>query len=122
MTDSRHCVLLITNVMESDVFVMTTPTDQPKGWHPQDIKSAVWKRGTTLSKLATDNGLSESACRASLIRPQPEADRVISKFLGVDLHRLWPDRYDEDGGQIRHVRDEPTQDRDAMHRLSHEAI
>lgn len=118
MTDSRHCVLLITNVMETAVSVMNTNQRPPKGWHPQDIKSAVWKRGTTLSKLATDNGLKESHCRASLLRSQPEADRVISKFLGVPLHELWPDRYDEEGGQIRHVRDEPTQDRDAMHRLS----
>jgi Ner family transcriptional regulator len=114
-------VLFITNVMETDVSAMTAERKQPRGWHPQDIKSAVWKRGTTLSRLATDNGLSESACRAALIRPQPEADRVISKFLGVSLHSLWPDRYDEEGGQIRHVRDEPTQDRGAMHRLSGEA-
>lgn len=93
-----------------------------QGWHPEDIKASVRKRGMTLTKLATDNGLSESACRASLIRPQPEADRVISKFLGVALHCLWPDRYDEEGGQIRHVRDEPTEDRDAMHRLSARAV
>ena len=104
--------------MEGDSSVMKTQPHQPPGWHPQDIKGAVWKRGLTLSKLATDNGLSESACRASLLRPQPEADRVISAFLGVALHELWPDRYDDEGGQIRHVRDEPTQDRDAMHRLS----
>lgn len=104
--------------METAVSVMNRQRRQPQGWHPQDIKSAVWKRGTTMSQLAKDHGLSESACRASLIRPQPEADRVISKFLDVALHVLWPDRYDEDGGQIRHVRDEPTEDRGAMHRLS----
>lgn len=97
---------------------MTIKADQPKGWHPQDIKSAVWKRGTTLSRLAKDNGLSESACRAALIRPQPEADRVISKFLGIALHILWPDRYDEDGAQVRHVRDDPNHVRDENHRLS----
>lgn len=97
---------------------MTDQEDQPRGWHPEDIKAAIRKRGTTLSKLALDNGLSESACRAALIRPQLGPDRVISKFLGVALHVLWPDRYDEEGGQIRHVRDEPTQDRDEAHRLS----
>ncbi len=97
---------------------MTTERKQPNGWHPQDIKSAVWKRGTTMSKLATDNGLSESACRAALIRPQPEADKVISEFLGVPLHCLWPDRYDEEGGQIRHVRDDISDDRPGNHRLS----
>lgn len=91
---------------------------KPKGWHPQDIKAAVWKRGMTLSKLALDNGLDDSACRASLLRPQPEADRVISAFLGVPLHKLWPDRYDEAGERVHHVRDEPTRDRAGAHRLS----
>ncbi|MBI1408160.1 MAG: hypothetical protein GC145_18765 [Caulobacter sp.] len=75
-------------------------------------------RGMTLSRLATDNGLHESAVRAALIRPQPEADKVISKFLGVALHELWPDRYDTDGGRVRHVRDDNTTVSMAAHRLS----
>lgn len=79
-----------------------------RGWHSEDIKAAIRKRGQSLKSLALANGLCESACRASLLRPQPASDRVISKFLGVPLHRLWPDRYLA-GGQrrpVRHVRDE----------------
>jgi Ner family transcriptional regulator len=91
---------------------------EPKGWHPQDIKAAIWKRGLTLSRLALDNGLDESACRAALLRPQPEADKVISAFLGVCLHELWPARYDESGGRIHHVRDEDKPERSGAHRLS----
>ncbi len=96
----------------------TAPPEKVEGMHPEDIKAAIRKRGMTLSKLALDNGLDESCCRAALIRSQPEAEKVISRFLGVPLHRLWPDRYDESGGRVRHVRDEDTSERDDSHRLS----
>jgi Ner family transcriptional regulator len=89
-----------------------------RGWHAEDIKAAVRKKGCSLKSLALDNKLSESACRASLCRPQPAADRVISEFLGVALHKLWPARYDPDGRRIRarHVRDENKPERAATHR------
>lgn len=97
----------------------TTDTEEaPKGWHPEMIKAQIRMRGMTLSLLATRNDLHESACRAALIRSQPEAERVIAKYLGVSLHELWPDRYDEQGGRIRHVRDETNHVRDENHRLS----
>ncbi len=93
------------------------PTAEDGGWHPEVIKTAIRVRGTTLSKLALDHGLPESSCRVALIRPHPEADKVISKFLAVPLCELWPSRYDDDGNAIRHEREEPTQDRDPAHRL-----
>jgi len=102
----------------------TTPVSKPRrrqpkktGWHAEEIKARVRMNGTTLTKLALDNGLDESACRAALRRPQPQADRVISRFLGVPLHELWPDRYDSEGLPIRHVRDEHNHERDDAHRL-----
>lgn len=73
-------------------------------------------RGSTLTQLAVDNGLNPSACRQSLIRPQLKADRVISRFLGVPLHELWPDRYDTNGDPIRHVRADSRDVRDGNHR------
>ncbi len=91
---------------------------RPTTWHAELIKAAIRMRGTTLTKLALDHGLDESAVRAALVRRQPEADRVISLFLGVPLHELWPDRYDESGGRIRHVRDENSHDRAGAHRLT----
>ncbi len=96
----------------------TEGDEGPKAPHPEEIKAMIRMRGMTLSKLATDAGLHESACRAALIRSQPEAEKVISKFLGKPLHELWPDRWDEDGGRVRHVRDESNHDRDESHRLS----
>lgn len=91
---------------------------KPTVWHPELIKAAISMRNMTLTKLARDNDLDESAVRAALKRPQPKADKVISKFLGIPLHELWPDRYDESGGRIRHVRDENTHERPVAHRLS----
>lgn len=81
-----------------------------KRWHPEEIKAAVRMKGTTLSKLATDNDQHDSVCRAALIRPCAVGERIISSFLNVSLHELWPDRYAPDGRRLslRHVRDEDT--------------
>ena len=90
----------------------------PQGLHPEDIKAAIRKKDSSLTSLALANGLCESACRAALRRSQPAAELVISKFLGVPLHKLWPDRYDRTGSRraSRHVRDENKRKRDAAHR------
>ena len=85
-------------------------------WAPPVIKAAIAMRGSTLTKLATDNGLNPSACRQSLLRPQPRADKVISRFLGVPLNVLWPERYDEFGDAIRHVRADSKHEHDENHR------
>jgi Ner family transcriptional regulator len=75
-------------------------------------------RKTTLSKLATDNGLHESVCRQALIRPTPSGELVISAFLDVPLQELWPERYGPDGRRYatRHVRVENKHDRNGAHR------
>lgn len=92
-------------------------TVMAKGWHAEDIKGAIRKRGRSLTALALENDLCESACRAALLRPQPAAEKVISEFLGVSLHLLWPDRYFRDGNRKprRHVRDELNQNRAGAH-------
>lgn len=88
------------------------------GMHPEQIKAAIRMRGMTLSKLALDNGLDESACRSALIRSQPKAEKVIAAYLGLPLHDLWPSRYDAEGLRIRHVRDEIYHEHHENHRLS----
>jgi Ner family transcriptional regulator len=89
-----------------------------KGWHPEDIGAAVRKKGTTLSKLATDNGRHESLCRAALRRPSPIGEKIISAFLNVPPQQLWPDRYSIGGERLktRHVRDGSSQNRNDAHR------
>lgn len=97
---------------------MRRTTRQTKIWHPEQIKAAVRMRDTTLSKLALDNGCAESVCRSALIRSSPTGEAIISAFLNVSLHELWPDRYSKTGLRLvgRHVRDEDTQNRAAAHR------
>lgn len=68
-----------------------------EGWHPEDIKAAVRKTGITLSQLALDHGLSESACRVALIRPSLPGETAIAAQIGVAAHEIWPDRYEPDG-------------------------
>lgn len=99
----------------------STPKSKPKGWHPADIRAAVTKRKQTLTGLALENGLDGSACRAALIRPVLNAEIVISRFLGVPLHVLWPDRWDAEGRRYRHVRVEKYHDRDHSQRQNSRA-
>lgn len=69
----------------------------PKGWHREDIKAAVRKRGITLERLAEDNGLDKRECSLALLRPSYAAEMVIAEFLGVSPREIWPQRYDADG-------------------------
>lgn len=83
--------------------------------HPAEIRAEIAMRGMTLTRLATEAGLDESACRVALIRPLLSAEKAISRFLGVPLHQLWPDRWDAEGRRYRNVRDENNHDRDVAH-------
>ena len=68
------------------------------GRHPEHIKADIRMRGITLTRLALDNGLSESAVRKALCRHSrgcPAGERVIVELLEADPRELWPDFYRE---------------------------
>lgn len=67
------------------------------GWHSEDVKAAVRKRGETLVSLARRNHFSESYLRSVLIRPLYQGEQIIAKFIGVKPQVIWPDRYNADG-------------------------
>lgn len=71
-----------------------------KGWHKEDIKAAVRKRGTTLRALSVKAGLCRDAAGQGLSRPYPGAQRAIAAFLDVPLNELWPQWYDQTGQRI----------------------
>lgn len=71
--------------------------EQAEGWPPERIRVAIRDRGISQAALARQNGLSEGAVRNAIVQPTPAAERVISEFLGVPLHELWPSRYFPDG-------------------------
>ncbi|MEQ1714048.1 MAG: helix-turn-helix domain-containing protein [Hyphomicrobium sp.] len=74
-----------------------------KTWDKHEIKAAIGRRRQTLTGLADLYGLSRSAIGATLTsrsKPITAADQAISHFLGVPLHQLWPDRYDDRGHRL----------------------
>ncbi len=69
--------------------------------HPADIKAAVEKKGSNLTKIALDAGLSESACRMALRNKYvPAGERAIAAYLNIAPHKLWPNRYDRDDNRV----------------------
>jgi Ner family transcriptional regulator len=66
--------------------------------HEADILAAVRKSHFRfLPAIAARYGVSDAALRASFRRPQRSAERALSKALGIPLHVMWPDRWDENG-------------------------
>jgi Ner family transcriptional regulator len=68
-----------------------------EGWHREDVKAAVRKRGCTLADLSRRHGFAPEAASIALRRPWGAIERIIAKFLGVEPRDIWPERYTEDG-------------------------
>ncbi|CAB3764228.1 helix-turn-helix domain-containing protein [Paraburkholderia humisilvae] len=78
------------------------PTEQSRtGWHKEDIKAAIRKRGKTMNDLARDYGLPVSNVRNALARPVFSGEKAIATFLDIPPHELWPDRWTPEGRRIR---------------------
>jgi len=79
----------------------------PQVWDRHAIVAEIKRRGETLTNLATRSGLSPSSVRVTLNRKRAvvTADIAISKFIGVPLHQLWPERYDAKGNRLTKIRD-----------------
>lgn len=71
------------------------------GWHKEDIKAAIRKRGMNMVTLAIQYGVQPSLVRNCLGRPLISGERVIADFLGVPLHELWPERWTRTGERVR---------------------
>lgn len=64
------------------------------------IRAMLRSRGTSLAKLARENGLSRAAMTQALVMPGKKAEKLISDALGVPPYRLWPDRYTRKGTRL----------------------
>jgi len=73
------------------------PSEPLSGWHSEDVKAAVRKRGHTLVSLARKNRLSDSYLRNTLMRPLYRGEQIIARFVGVPAELIWPERYHADG-------------------------
>ena len=61
------------------------------------IKFQLRVRGSSLSALARELGVSRHAPRLALVKPYPKMERAIADKLGLKPMELWPERYDETG-------------------------
>jgi Ner family transcriptional regulator len=73
------------------------PPKALSGWHAEDVKAAIRKKGLTLSALSKKHHYSDSYLRGTLIRRRPRGEEIIARFLGVSPADIWPDRYSGDG-------------------------
>jgi Ner family transcriptional regulator len=65
-----------------------------KRWDRFAIKAEVHRRGTTLTRIATEAGLDPSACSAALIRRHFAGERALAQYLSLNPADLWPERYE----------------------------
>jgi lambda repressor-like predicted transcriptional regulator len=70
---------------------------QPEPMHPEDIKAALKKKGSSQVKVARTLKLSRSAV-AHVIEGRSKSRRIadeISRVTGIPIDELWPGKYDE---------------------------
>ncbi|MEF8834253.1 MAG: helix-turn-helix domain-containing protein [Halofilum sp. (in: g-proteobacteria)] len=72
----------------------TIPADpmQRNEW----IKFQLRIRGSSLSQLARDLGVTRQAVRNALSSRYPRMERVIAAEIGLNPERIWPERYRSD--------------------------
>ncbi len=59
--------------------------------HPADVIAALHKRGTSLRKIALENGYSH--IQRVLTHPWLAAEQLVAKALDTSPQALWPSRY-----------------------------
>ncbi|MBW8003053.1 MAG: transcriptional regulator [Planctomycetes bacterium] len=74
----------------SDQNVPSDPV-QRREW----IKYQLRIRGSSLSAVAREMGVSRHASNLALAKSYPRMERAIASKLGLEPRLLWPERYDE---------------------------
>jgi Ner family transcriptional regulator len=79
------------------IVVMSTnkPTISQEDMHPADVVAALRKRGTSLRKIAQENGYSH--IQRVLTSPWLAAEQLVAKALDTSPQTLWPSRYRNPG-------------------------
>lgn len=57
------------------------------------IKFQLRLRGTTLSAIAREEGVSRQALRQALVHSYPKMERAIAAKLHMEPKDIWPERY-----------------------------
>ena len=64
-----------------------------KKWDRAAIKAELLRQGKTLTGIARDAGLYDSACRAGIIGASRPGAEAIAEALGIPFRELFPDSY-----------------------------
>ena len=73
---------------------------EPNGWHRRTLSRRSASAEPSLAEVGRAIGLKRSTMVWAMIAPHPRANAAIAEFLGVPLHELWPQWFDEDGKLI----------------------
>ena len=68
--------------------------------HLADIEAVIEKRGTSLREILHLHGYSEHIFASCLRSPHRKVERLLSEFLGIPLHVLFPERWDANGKRL----------------------
>ena len=90
-------------------------------WDRHAIKAEIHRRGQTLTGLARAAGAEPSVCRVALIRRCEKGEEIISRFLGIPRHILWPHRNGTDSGTTRRRRASRARSRARSRKISRKA-
>lgn len=72
-----------------------------KGIHPTQIKTLIRLKGKTLNQLAREHGVSQVAINKALNGSSSLGECIISEFLDIPLHEIWPKIWKEDKTRIK---------------------
>lgn len=61
------------------------------------IKFQLRAMGTSLAKLAREQGVSRQAAVNALTKPYPKLEAAIAAAIGLEPRTIWPERYDSSG-------------------------
>ncbi|MFC6444604.1 helix-turn-helix domain-containing protein [Shinella zoogloeoides] len=64
-----------------------------KKWDRRAIKDELLRQNKTLTGIARDKGLNESACRQGIIGASRKGAEAIAEALGVPFRDMFPDAY-----------------------------
>lgn len=67
--------------------------DTPKDWHRADIVAALKKAGWSVAALSREAGYDKATLYTALLRPYPNAEKIIAKALDKKPEEIWPERY-----------------------------
>ena len=76
-----------------------------KGIHPAQIKMLIGQKGKTLKQLAREHSVSQMAVNKGVNGSSSLGEQIISEFLEIPLHEIWPELWTKNGVRIKKSED-----------------